>query len=121
MKNLTHYGLGKSYSVDWFKDIFNELMCDDYLNEKPIQSYMGSVLECTKKAKDFLQKIKENYNTIKTFETNVKIKDEDKVLLKETKLMKSIGSKNKSTLGDNIFTDDVLSRFNVSLDSDNDN
>ena len=118
MQNLPHYKLGKSYSVDWFKDVFNELMCDDYLNEKPIQSYMGSVIEPTKKAKEFIQKIKENYEQIKTFDSNVKINDEDKILLKETKLMKSISSKSKSKLGDNIFTDDILDRFNVSLDSD---
>lgn len=119
MKNLTHYGIGKSYSVEWFKDIFNELMCNDYLNEKPIKSCMGSVLGCTIKAKDIIQKLKENYDTIKSFETNMKIKEDDKILIRETKLMKSINSKNKSILGDNIFTDDILDRFNISLDSDN--
>ena len=119
MKNQSQYGLGKSYSVDWFKDIFNELIQEEYLNEKSIQAYMGSVLECTKKAKEFIKKIKEKYEAIETFNSCVKINDADKVLIKESKLMITIGSKNKSIIGDNIFTDDILTRFNVDIDEDN--
>ena len=51
----------------------------------------------------------------------MKINDADKVLIKESKLMITIGSKNKSIIGDNIFTDDILTRFNVDIDIDNDN
>ena len=122
MKNQKYYGLGKSYSLDWFKDIFNELIQEEYLNEKSIQAYMGSVLECTKKTKEFLKKIKEKYDIIETFESNVKINDndKDKVLLKESKLMISISSKNKSLLGDNIFTDDILTRFNIDIHNNGD-
>jgi RecQ family ATP-dependent DNA helicase len=121
MKNLPYYSIGKSYSVEWFKDIFNALMCDSYLNEKPIKFSMGSVLECTKKAKDWVSKIKNNYDIIKTFDSDIEINKEDKIMITETKLMKGIKNKTTSKVKDDIFTDDILDRLEVNdLDIEDD-
>jgi RecQ family ATP-dependent DNA helicase len=118
MQNLPFYNIGKSHSVEWFKDLFNAIQCDDYLNEKPIKFSMGSVVECTKKAKDWLKIIKEKYNSIKDFDSDIKINTEDQLLITESQLMKNIGTKTKSKVKDNIFTDDILDRLNVSLDDE---
>ena len=72
MQNLKLYNIGKSHSVEWFKDLFNALQCDEYLNEKPIKFSMGATVECTKKAKDWLKIIKEKYEPINNFDSDVK-------------------------------------------------
>ncbi len=119
MQNLPLYNIGKCFSVEWFKDVFNGLMCEDYLNEKPIQFSMGATIECTKKAKDWLKLIKEKYDSIKNFDSNITIDKKDKLMLTESKLMKNVKSTSKSVVKDNIFTDDILDRLNFNLDDFN--
>ncbi len=118
MKNLDFYNTGKNYSVEWFKDIFDSLLCENYLIDKPIKFSMGSTLECTKKAKDWLKNIKDKYDTIKSFDNNNEINIEDQLLLNESNLMKTISEKSSSILNDDIFTDDILDRFNITLDNE---
>ena len=118
MQNLAFYNIGKNYSVEWFKDIFNALTCDEYLMETPIKFSMGAIVGCTKKAKDWINNIKSNYESIKSFNCEINIKKEDKLLLTESKIMKNINSIGKSKIKDDVFNDDVLKRFNIDIDLD---
>ena len=113
MKNLSYYNIGKSYSVDWFKDIFDCLIIDEYLIEKKIQFSMGCVVKCSDKSIEWLKKIKTNYDKINGFGDKINFSKEDKISLTESKLMKSINEKAKSKYDDDLFTDDILDRLDT--------
>lgn len=119
MKNLPYYNIGKSYSVDWFKDIFDCLINGEYLVEKKIQFSMGCVVKCSPTAIDWLKKIKEKKIKINNFNDKINkdiLDNSDKIFLVETKLMKSINEKTKSKYDDDLFTDDILDRLDTKKD-----
>lgn len=119
MKNLPYYNIGKFNSVDWYKDIFNGLMYEDFINERPIKTtprMIGYTVECTDKAKEWLKNIKNTYKQINDFDTDVVINKEDRILLTESTLMKNNNKSINKIINENVFTDDVLkNRFGVSI------
>ena len=126
MKKLKYYNIGKKYSVDWFKEIIIRLLNEKYLVEKKLKTCAGCIVGCTEKSKKWLKYIKESYlkkekddnisngsnksNKKINFDSNIKFAEKDKLYLTEIK------SKLKTNNNiDDIFTDDILKRFDLDL------
>jgi len=115
MKKLSYYNIGNMYSVEFYKDIFNELLCNDYLIETNLKSYSKfsniCTISCTQKAINWIKLIKNKYGQINSFTDTIITDINDKILLEESKLMQNFNNKSLSSVNDNIFTDDVINRL----------
>lgn len=99
MKNLKFYNSGARYSTLFYKELFNILINDGFLIEDSIgRNIPGKVLRCSTKTNNILKS------------------DNIIININETKYLLDLLNKScKSKFNDDVFTDDILEKFNINI------
>ena len=101
------YGMGKKYSLLWWKNVVRILINQEYLKEVSLQGKFGSVIGSTDKSNLWLKTILMKYKNMDVFDLiltdenmSIDIADEDKIILPITQDFKKLIDKTNSQSSD---------------------